>query len=305
MKFGVFSVSMPEYTVEETVNILKELGYNGVEWRVTEIDPEAMAGAFGENLTDEQRFEYRYWLDNKSTLDVNNIMEEAKRVKAICDEAGISIFGLSTYLNTDKYDELVEVYRAAQATDIPMVRVGLVNLESSFEKEKRHVRDLNQKMRSELERLVDLSKETGVKTVIEMHMGTLIASPSAAYNMLKGLDPKYIGVIVDPGNMAKEGYEEYRKAFELLGDYIAHVHMKNGRYIEKEERNAVGAKTWDYVWTPLKDGQADLLRVFEVMKELGYDHTVSVEDFSNEQDTYEKLKDNLAYLKTCYDFVRQ
>ena len=31
MKFGVFSVSMPEYGIEESVRLLKELGYDGVE----------------------------------------------------------------------------------------------------------------------------------------------------------------------------------------------------------------------------------------------------------------------------------
>ena len=32
MKFGVFSVSMPEYGIEESVRLLKELGYDGVEF---------------------------------------------------------------------------------------------------------------------------------------------------------------------------------------------------------------------------------------------------------------------------------
>ncbi|POP36226.1 sugar phosphate isomerase/epimerase, partial [Blautia producta] len=34
MKTGVFTVSMPEYSPKEAVRILKELGYDGVEWRV-------------------------------------------------------------------------------------------------------------------------------------------------------------------------------------------------------------------------------------------------------------------------------
>ena len=40
MKYGVFSVSMPEYNPEETLKILKELGYDGVEWRVTNMPKE-------------------------------------------------------------------------------------------------------------------------------------------------------------------------------------------------------------------------------------------------------------------------
>lgn len=59
-------------------------------------------------------------------------------------------------------------------------------------------------------------------------MDTLISSPSAAYRALEGFDPAHIGLIFDPGNMVNEGFEDYQKSFELLGDYIAHIHIKNG-----------------------------------------------------------------------------
>ena len=42
MKTGVFTVSMPEYSPKEAVRILKELGYDGVEWRDHKTD---MCGA--------------------------------------------------------------------------------------------------------------------------------------------------------------------------------------------------------------------------------------------------------------------
>jgi sugar phosphate isomerase/epimerase len=299
MKFGVFSVSMPEYTPEETVKLLKEIGYDAVEWRVTDLPPaegeeHPMAAQFGE-MSDEQRYAYRYWIDNKSTIDSHNVMEATTEATKFTNETDLETFALSSYYNTDQYDELIDVYKAAEANNIPAVRVGLVTYD--FDKEEKTVPELNQKMRSELERLVDLSKETGVKTLIEIHHGTLISGFSAAYNMLRGLNPQYIGCIVDPGNMVAEGYEDYRKGFELLGDFVAHVHMKNGRYVEKDERDALGAKQWEFVWTPLKEGQANLLRVFQVMKAVGYDGSVSLEDFSNEATTEEKLRENLEFMK--------
>lgn len=300
MKVGVFSVSLPEYDIKEAVEVLKEMGYDAVEWRVNEVKENPENPFEGD---EKKTFEFRYWLDNKATLDVNNIKEDAKLAKKYSDEAGIEVFALTSYLNTDEYDKLKEVYEAAEENDISMVRVGLVTLEADYDKEERNVRDLNKKMRSDLERLVELSKETGVKTVIEIHMDTLISSPSAAYNMLKGLDPDHIGVIFDPGNMVKEGYEEYRKAFELLGDYIAHVHIKNGRYVEKEERDDLGAKEFEFTWTPLKDGQVNFKRIFEVMKKSGYKGNISVEDFSNEKETKEKLKDNLDYINKLKDYA--
>lgn len=292
MKFGVFSVSMPEYTIAETVQLLKEIGYDAVEWRVNTMPP---ADAEAHPISDPQRFAHRYWSNNRSTIDAENVIEAASEATRLAREAGLETFALSSYYNTDQYDELEQVFRAAQVNDIPAVRVGLAGYNAS--KETQSIPFLNQKMRAELERLVDLAKDCGVKALIEIHMNSLISSFSAAYNMLKGLDPQYVGCIIDPGNMVCEGYEDYRKGFELLGDFVAHVHMKNGRYVEKAERNELGAKQWEFVWSTLEEGQADLLRVFHVMKKLGYDTTVSVEDFSNDHSTEEKLRRNLDFMR--------
>ena len=149
-------------------------------------------------------------------------------------------------------------------------------------------------------------------------MDTLISSPSAAYRALEGFDPAHIGLIFDPGNMVNEGFEDYQKSFELLGDYIAHIHIKNGirieastvklplfhpALIETSSRTApdgedeLGACKWKRVWTPLKKGMADLKKLFAVARKAGYDGTFSIEDFSNDEATPDKLRENIAYLK--------
>lgn len=81
MKFGVFSVSMPEYGIEESVRLLKELGYDGVEWRVAEMP---------EKEPENVPFALRYWACNKSTLELRSIEAEAAKAKALCDEARIN-----------------------------------------------------------------------------------------------------------------------------------------------------------------------------------------------------------------------
>ena len=141
-----------------------------------------------------------------------------------------------------------------------------------------------------------LAAETGVKAVLELHMDTLISSPSAAYRALEGFDPAHIGLIFDPGNMVNEGFEDYQKSFELLGDYIAHIHIKNG-ILAPDGEDELGACKWKRVWTPLKKGMADLKKLFAVARKAGYDGTFSIEDFSNDEATPDKLRENIAYLK--------
>lgn len=282
MKYGVFSVSMPEYDIAETVDLLKEIGYDGVEWRVNQIP---------QSLPESIPFEQRYWINCRSTLDITRIGEEAKRAKQLCDAAGIEIFSLTSYLTPDKTEEIETILKAAQSIGCPMMRVFTPNFMKSV-----HYRKSFEDTLGHTRTLEGLAKKYGVKIVYELHGDNILASPSSAWRMVGEFDPRYIGVIFDPGNMVYEGNENYRKGFQLLGEHLAHVHVKNSLWRE-DGRDELGSKKWKREWAPLWDGQADLHELFQVMKDMGYSGKVSVEDFSNETDTREKLTQNLSYLK--------
>ena len=173
MKFGVFSVSMPEYGIEESVRLLKELGYDGVEWRVAEMP---------EKEPENVPFAMRYWACNKSTLELRSIEAEAAKAKALCDEAGLEIFGLTTYLATNELEPLTRVFHAARSIGCRQVRVGLVPYNPAKSDAPYPV--LFARMREDLKAIDALAAETGVKAVLEIHMDTLIYSPSAAYRAL-------------------------------------------------------------------------------------------------------------------------
>lgn len=152
------------------------------------------------------------------------------------------------------------------------------------------------RMRENLKTWEPLLLECGVKLLLEIHHCSLISSPSAAYRALEGMNPACFGLIFDPDNMVNEGYEDYQKSFELLKDYISYVHVKNS-LVAPDGEDEFGACKWKRVWVPLKKGQADLRCLFAVMKKMGYAGNISMEDFSNEKSTREKLEDNLSYVK--------
>ena len=132
--------------------------------------------------------------------------------------------------------------------------------------------------------------------MIELHHGTLTPSASAAIRALEGLDPEYIGVIYDPGNMVYEGYERYINGLQILGDYVAHVHVKNASLVPGK-RAENGEVIWEQRQNPLTEGSVNFADLFKALRAVGYDHTISVEDFSNEATTEEKLRSNLEFLK--------
>ena len=287
MELGVFSVCLPEYGLDETVRLLKAIGYDAVEWRVAEIQ---------ERIPDDIPYERRYWVWNESTVNIRRIGELAPRLKGMCDDAGLSITGFDTYLTSDRIPEIVPVLEAAKAAGVRMVRLFADRY--AYDSEKTYS-DIFSHTRENIRSLEALAAEYGVKIVFEIHHDSIAASASAAMRLIEGSDPERVGVIVDPGNMVYEGYENYRKVLGMLGPYVAHVHIKNAMMAE-DGRDRFGARRWKRVRTPLWDGQADLPRFIHELKAIGYDGAISLEDFCNDMDTPEKLRAGLGYIRKLW-----
>lgn len=286
MKLAVYTVSLPEYNIEESVALIKEMGYDAVEWRVDSTAglPRSM---FPENIDE---YAFRYWLDNKSTLNVADIKNECLKAKELCDEAGITIVNLATTLRGD--DATLEaVLEAASAIGCKTIRGPLTPYNPALSYQEQF-----EECRAYLKHCEPMLKKYGVKMLIETHHGMLITSASSAMRVLDGFDPDYFGLIYDPGNMVYEGYENYQMGFEMLGKYLAHVHVKNAALVPGE-KDEYGATKYVQSWVPLKEGSANLKAMITALVKVGYDGALSVEDFSNEKPTREKLEENIAYLK--------
>lgn len=290
MKLSVYTVSLPEYDIAQSVALVKEMGYDAIEWRVDVTDGESPLKAMFGNLTEEQKYAYRYWTDNHATLNVNDIKNECLKAKALCDEAGIEICNLATTLRGEG-DTMKNVLEAAAAIGCKTVRGPMANYDP-----KKPYQEQFDEYRSFLRSCEPLLKQYGVKFLIETHHGMLISSASSAMRVLDGFDPEYFGLIYDPGNMVFEGYENYQLGFEMLGKYLAHVHIKNAALTPAGE-DEFGATKYTQSWMPLKKGSANLKALIEALVKVGYDGVLSVEDFSNESPTREKLENNIAYLK--------
>jgi sugar phosphate isomerase/epimerase len=273
MRFGVFTVMLPDMTPEEAASALATAGYDGVEWRVTRV-PDAVRGE-----------EPSFWRNNFCTLEPT--LENGVRAKALAAENGLVIPNLGTYINVGDVAAVEEAMSFAQAAGAPSIRVGVArtNQTGTFQ-------ELFGESVAFLEAVQPLAQQYGVKALIEMHHGTITASATAAYRLVERFDPAHIGVIHDCGNMVHEGHEDYLRGFELLGPYLGHVHVKNVAYARPE-----GGGIWRGHWAPLRDGVVDFPVLFDALRAVGYDDWIVVEDFSKAFDSVTALRDNLAFLR--------
>jgi sugar phosphate isomerase/epimerase len=278
MRYAVFTVSTPTLTPEEVAPALHEAGYDGIEWRVVDEAPNPPGMGF--------------WHGNKSTIPLAGVAQQVERVKTLSTSNGLEMPVLGTYVRSDDSWESIEAaVDAAVALGVPKLRINVPQYDgrSSF-------RPIWDKAREDYRRIQDLAAAKGVQALVEIHHGTICPSASATRSFLEGLDPRHVGVIHDAGNMVHEGFESYQMGLELLGDYLAHVHIKNARWFPVkylQDRTVI----WKCDWTAVHKGSADIRELFRALHAVGYDGWVSFEDFSTDRPLRDRLRENLAFIR--------
>ncbi len=99
MKLSVYTASLPEYDLTEAVALVKQMGYDGVEWRV-----DAPYGASTMPVPEGvDPYALRYWRENKATLDIGNVVAQCRLAKDLCDQAGLEIVTMPVPEGVDPY----------------------------------------------------------------------------------------------------------------------------------------------------------------------------------------------------------
>jgi sugar phosphate isomerase/epimerase len=277
MKFAVFTASLPEWTPEEAVAELAAQGWDGIEWRVVDQEP-SPDGTPG------------FWKGNLCTLPFSTFEQDAPRIRELTESAGLGMPSIGPYARCDDLAAVESLMRGAVALGVPQLRVPLGMLEPG-----EGYRETFEQRRKEYAAVADLARSYGVKALIELHHNTLISSASAAARFVDGFDPQAVGVIHDIGNMLREGYERELWSLEILGEHLAHVHVKNAVPVATPGEHET---SWAWQWTPMRHGVADFGALFAALRQIGYDGWVSSEDFSTAVPLKERTADNLAYLRS-------
>ncbi|HYH32005.1 MAG TPA: sugar phosphate isomerase/epimerase [Pseudonocardia sp.] len=273
MKVAVCTVSLPEWTPEQAVTELAALGADGVEWRVADDPPTDGPPGF--------------WRGNRCTWPASSFERDVPRIAELTRAAGLDMPAIGPYARCDELDAVESLMRGAAALGVPRVRVqvgapGPEGYRATFARR-----------REEYRAVEELARRHGVQALVELHHQSLVASASAAARFVEGMDPRAVGVIHDVGNMLREGYEHDPWSLEILGEHLAHVHVKNG--VLRPDPGA--SPPWTWGWAPMRTGAAPLERLFDALAGVAYDGWVSLEDFSTEAPLRERLRDGLDHVR--------
>lgn len=276
MRHAVFTVSMPRSTPEEAIARIRDAGGHGVEWRlVRDVGDTAKPG---------------FWSGNRCTLQPDWDDERYARIAEATRVAGLAVPNLGAYVQAADPAEVERLMRIARILGAPSLRVGFGGYDGATPYWK-----ALEAARAQLARVVEAAQRTGIKVLVEMHHGTLVPSASLAWNLVNGFPAERVGVIYDAGNLVHEGFENHQLGMELLGPYLAHVHIKNAAPAPKP-LSGPQPLLFEAGWAPLRAGAVNFPRLFAAMRAVGYDGWLSLEDFSIGMDEPAALRDAFAFL---------
>jgi len=283
MKYSVTTVALPHLTMQEQAKFLADLGYDGIELRVRPLSDELRAKAEPSN-----------WGYHVNDLTPENFRAKAAEVKKIITDNGLQLVGLATAAACTDLEQIKQLLDGAVLAGAPFIRVGAA---AGFNRDgQASYRQIYGETVAGYERVLELTRGTGVKVVLEIHGGTIHPSASFAFRIVSNFDPADVGVIYDPQNMIQDGFETTSLALQLLGGYVAHLHIGAHRPVAGEP-DATGTVQWSWQKCRLAQGLYNYPELIRQLKKIDYSHFISVEDFDDQVSPEEKFADAIAYLR--------
>lgn len=273
MLLSIFTVATPDLLPEQMLKAASDAGIQGIEWRYKGVPMDA-----GQE-------EPSFWRRNLASIDPENADEEIAKAAALTEQFGLKSIALVPYLTSGDLTATELAFQSAHKLGAAMMRVGVPGYNRSAD-----YHELYKGAIDYLSEVQEMSRQYGVKALVETHHGTIAPSAGLAYRLVSSFDPNHIGVLYDPGNMVHEGYENYRMGLELLGPYLAHVHVKNANWVQLEQQDSEIETCYQAKWSPLLNGVVRWSTVLEDLDSVGYKGYLGIEDFSQSCSSAEMLK---------------
>ncbi|MBM4038818.1 MAG: sugar phosphate isomerase/epimerase [Planctomycetes bacterium] len=148
-------------------------------------------------------------------------------------------------------------------------------------------------IRSALDGFARLAEKHAVRVAVHTHSDAFYGlNASAAMHLVKGFDPRFVGVYIDPGHLSMNG-EPIRMAVDIVRDYLCLVAVKAMLHVKK-------GTSWRHELVPLRDGLVDWAETFRALREAAFDGPVTFHsEYENVSldDLRRLTRDDVAYVR--------
>lgn len=258
MKTSIFTLIFSERTLEETLSLAKEIGYDGVE----------------------------LW-GKKPHLFADTTLERAREIRKLLDYYELEVPAIGSYIGNfsmasdiECKNEMTELEKYLNLMDIlkcDMIRVGCGG-PNAFAAQDYHYN----KALYWINECAIMAKQYDKKILLEIHNGSLIETVESAHKFMIDLNQDNVGLIHDAGNMYISDTDYGVKSIDSLGKYISHVHVKDELRVNDDSlidtfhsRTIYGDEIFQHKL--LGQGAVDHIPIFKALMKKGYNGFISCE----------------------------
>lgn len=267
MELSLYTLVTQDFSLEESVEMAAEAGYQAVDIRQSED---------GCHITP----------------DVTD--SKLEQIRGMVEDAGLQASGVTTYWQVGIPDTkeagrhqegLRRGCQIAQILDAPLLRCSAadLDLDTGYETQRQLLRD-------QLMQAAEYGAEYDVTINFEQHSRTMGASAGQILDLTRGLPLDYIGVVYDPGNTMVEGFERAPNQIEMLRHLIKAVHVKNLTV----ESTTEPEECFPFNCVPLDSGFLQWPAIINQLKEIGYDGYLTLEELVL-HDRFDSVREMIAW----------
>lgn len=248
----VFSKAMHGFSYADAAALAAEAGFGGIDFTVRP------AG---------------HVLPERVEEDLPRAVEAARQV-------GLRVEMITTVI-TDPRDQVTEkILRTAGRLGVKYYRMGYFDYD-----EARGVWPSLQARKPAMRELADLNRQCGLHGAYQNHAGVRVGASSwDLYELLRELDPQWIGCQYDVRHAVAEGGQSWALGLQLLAPWIKCTDIKDFKWSQS------GGK-WAAESVPLGEGMVDFDRYFKLVRKLKLSGPISVH---LEYPPFERAKPSLS-----------
>ena len=140
------------------------------------------------------------------------------------------------------------------------------------------------------EKLAALAQRHSVRFIYQLHHKTLVSSPSALWPLIRDLSPAHVGAMLDAGNQAIEGSEDWLKSARLLGSHLVAFGVKDLAYTRDPAQASADTKGWRTEFRPITEGITNWRQVVSALRDIKFNGTFVFMPFYREATSASLLK---------------
>lgn len=270
MRIAFSSNAFRNYSLCDTIKILADIGYDGLEIMAD------VPHAYPPDLTDKEKAKIKQML-NETGLRISNI--NAFMMCAIQD------FHHPSWIEPERERREMRLQHTINCIALAKdLGAGTISTEPGGPLNGTNADEAMELFVEGIRRVAPYAREAGVKVLVEPEPGLLIETSSQFKRFIEQVDSDAIGLNCDIGHFFCVG-ESPAKVIREMKPYAGHFHIEDIASTRVHHHLLPG------------EGVIDFAEVFQAIQEIGYDGLVTIELYPYQENPIETAQKAFDYVK--------